>query len=139
MINPLNIWWNMLKTSKKHQDIKSEGHKVAYYADHFSRVLFSSSFRPLPTVPFVPETLPFLGPQNSFVSQRKRNLQGLGCDEGFGGSPYGKKTNGISLGNGAQKLVGIEKSSKSGGASLDAQPMRDIQPAFSIKSRIALL
>ena len=49
----------------------------------FCASLFPSS--PLPTVPFLSETLPFMRPQNSSVSKRKRMLhwQGLGCGEGF--------------------------------------------------------
>ena len=42
-------------------------HVMRANSEHFLRVLFSSSF-PLPTAPFLPESLPFLGPQNSSVS-----------------------------------------------------------------------
>ena len=46
-------------------------------------------FFPLPTIPFLLESLPYLRPQNSSVSQRKRNLQRLGCGEEFGGEKEG--------------------------------------------------
>ena len=52
---------------------------------------FFPSFFPLPTVPFLPQSLRFLGPQNSSVSWRKRNIQGLGCGEGFGGGNHTEK------------------------------------------------
>ena len=53
---------------------------------------FFPSFFSLPTVPFLPETLPSLGSQNSSVSLRKRNPQGVGCGEELGaGRHTGKR------------------------------------------------
>ena len=55
------------------------------------RVLFTF-FPPVPTVPYLAETLPFLGPPNFSISYNKGKLQGLGCGEGFGGSHPTRKS-----------------------------------------------
>ena len=73
------------------------------FAEHLLRILFFFSCFPFPTVPFLPETPPFLGPQNSSVSLRKRNFRGWGTARGLEGVSTQERRRNF-LKNGVHKL-----------------------------------
>ena len=82
-----------------------EGHEEATTTLHFLRVLFSF-IGPSPHRPVLSCDPPLPGPQNSFISCRKRHVQGVRRGEGFWrGGGTTKEMKGISFKNVGQKLA----------------------------------
>ena len=65
-----------------------------------------SPFFPLPAVPFLPATLPFLA-SKLLRFREKTQPSGLGCSEGFGGGHHTETRRYRVLKNGVQKLVSV--------------------------------